>query len=273
MDVQVFVPAEGHPLRAYVTSIWRSQAQGILLHETILPKSSIDVIFSLRDPCSLITGAPGRRPAGTDSCFVNGFYRRPFLVAPGENFCHVGVSLALETCAAVLPMPVHELNDRWLPGSALFKDAEMVRERLAAGAGFEAQCRILMDWLQPLIQPPPNSGLVRHACSRLREQPTEAGIGEISRSVQLSERHLRRLFMQQVGMSPARYLRLGRFRKALRVMPCAASLTDLAYWAGYADQAHFCRDFKELAGMTPSQYRRKTPHVPGNIYSRRDPLI
>jgi len=34
-----------------------------------------------------------------------------------------------------------------------------------------------------------------------------------------------------------------------------ASLADIALEAGFSDQPHFCRAFKEVTGMTPARYR------------------
>jgi AraC-like DNA-binding protein len=50
------------------------------------------------------------------------------------------------------------------------------------------------------------------------------------------------------------------------MMPSDRSLTDIAYGVYYADQAHFCRDFKEIAGMTPKEYRHRMSPVPGHIF-------
>ena len=36
------------------------------------------------------------------------------------------------------------------------------------------------------------------------------------------------------------------------------SLVGIALDAGFADQSQFCRAFKQLVGVTPSQYRRET---------------
>ena len=36
-----------------------------------------------------------------------------------------------------------------------------------------------------------------------------------------------------------------------------ADLTSLSYECGYFDQAHFIKDFKAFAGMTPTEYAEK----------------
>lgn len=68
----------------------------------------------------------------------------------------------------------------------------------------------------------------------------------------LSERQFRRRFVAAVGYGPATFLRVVRLQRArhLALTNPLAGLADLAYDAGYADQAHLSREIKNLSGTT-----------------------
>ena len=65
-------------------------------------------------------------------------------------------------------------------------------------------------------------------------------------------------FHADIGLPPKTVARLLRFRRA--VDRCAAApssrWSDIALDAGYLDQAHLIRDFRQFAGMTPVEFRR-----------------
>ncbi len=67
----------------------------------------------------------------------------------------------------------------------------------------------------------------------------------------VSERHLRRLFNQEVGLSPKRFSRIVRshfFLNELKQNPKSKS-----YYDTYFDQAHLIRELKSITGFTPKQ--------------------
>lgn len=80
-------------------------------------------------------------------------------------------------------------------------------------------------------------------------------VREVARLASYSERHLSRLFQDQIGTTIKGYTRLARFTYVLGQMqtsPCF--LAALSQKAGYYDQPHFDKDFKAISGMTPQAY-------------------
>jgi transcriptional regulator GlxA family with amidase domain len=65
------------------------------------------------------------------------------------------------------------------------------------------------------------------------------------------------LFRRAVGITPKHYYRIKRFTAALRHLASAKpeNLADLAVAVGYSDQSHLSREFREFAGIPPTQYR------------------
>ena len=69
----------------------------------------------------------------------------------------------------------------------------------------------------------------------------------------VSERHLRRVFHETVGVSPKAFAKLTRFHRALRAArdDAHAGWASIAAAAGYYDQAHLIAEFRAIAGATP----------------------
>jgi AraC-like DNA-binding protein len=75
----------------------------------------------------------------------------------------------------------------------------------------------------------------------------------------LGLRQLQRVFRDYVGASPKCVIQRYRLIEAaerLRSHDDSLDFAALAFDLGYADQPHFTRDFKNLVGMTPADYRR-----------------
>jgi AraC-like DNA-binding protein len=68
-------------------------------------------------------------------------------------------------------------------------------------------------------------------------------------------RELQRWFRDAVGVSPKWVIQRYRLHEALSALERGdATVAQLAAELGYADQAHFARDFKRLVGISPSRY-------------------
>jgi len=72
----------------------------------------------------------------------------------------------------------------------------------------------------------------------------------------LSGRHLRRLFMRHIGVTPDELARSSRAHFARRLLDDTdLSITEVAFAAGYGSARQFNREFRRIFGGTPSQLR------------------
>ena len=83
------------------------------------------------------------------------------------------------------------------------------------------------------------------------------GVVDIEKDIDtgISQRQLRRLFEYYVGDTPKTFSKVVRFQNILRAKPSTQSLRQnkLFFDAGYYDQAHFIREFKNFYGVTPAK--------------------
>lgn len=82
---------------------------------------------------------------------------------------------------------------------------------------------------------------------------TDTPVCEIARRVDLSSRQVHRRCLDEFGLAPSLLRRIARVHRAARHIARAGRppLARLAADAGFADQAHFCREIRALSGATP----------------------
>jgi AraC-like DNA-binding protein len=104
------------------------------------------------------------------------------------------------------------------------------------------------------------------AASLANMRPDEDVTSMVDRSG-FSHRRFIELFVESVGLPPKKLMRVRRFQRVLKLLAAqpAASWAQLAADAGYADQPHLNRDFREFAGVAPEVYRRAAPESPGHV--------
>ncbi|MHC8367103.1 AraC family ligand binding domain-containing protein [Pseudomonas sp. ZT5P21] len=106
---------------------------------------------------------------------------------------------------------------------------------------------------QPLREP--NFKLER-AADFIRDHCTQQlKLEDICDAAQLSPSYLIRAFKQHYGMTPHAFLVNRRIQFAQDRLRSGQLIADVALEAGFADQAHFQRAFKQHLAATPGQYR------------------
>lgn len=96
-----------------------------------------------------------------------------------------------------------------------------------------------------------------------RERDFDVSIPDLWQVVGVSRRSLEYAFLENVGVSPARFLRLCRYRLAFDALasaaPGEAKVSSLAYGLGFRELGRFAVEYRKLYGEKPSETLRRPP--------------
>jgi AraC-like DNA-binding protein len=239
-------------VRCYWTS--RSAAPLLAPHAaSVLPDGCMDVIFNLGDP-----PLPGGRPDSTLRSYVVGAMRAPLQVRVTGMVDLFGIRFRPGGAVAFVPAPARELTDRAVALREFWRGAPELEERLYH-ASPEARIRIVEDALlgrAPGAAPDPR---VAHVSRLIERSGGSMPVTALHMAVGLTRRHLERVYLERVGLTPKTACRVARVQTALERLRAGgvSSLSRLALDCGWYDQSHMNRDFRELAGASPATYARQ----------------
>jgi AraC-like DNA-binding protein len=266
VSIRRYIPPASDPLSISVTSIFRAETNWST--ELILPSDQIDILFNPGAPVHIHhRDEPVPDVTWTD-VHVSGIRMRPTFARPSSKTVIFGIQLRAEGARRVFGMPIDELTNRTFVAEEVPGTLDALGRRLGMSGSFDEQIRIAAEWFARLPLPGERDRTISHACRLMRASPTPTTVDYVLHESGYSARHLRRLFQRHVGCSPSAFLQLSRLARSLRLMNTSRSLTAIAHEAGYFDQAHFCRDFKTLSGITPTEYRASAGKVPGHVFYR-----
>jgi AraC-like DNA-binding protein len=150
-----------------------------------------------------------------------------------------------------------ELVDTAFGAESLFGSAIAgeLYERMAAERTTARRVNIIEAQLLSRLQSPRYNPIAA-AATALQSSSGGARIEGLATSFGLSTRHFSRLFREHVGMSPKTYARILRLQAAIAAKAATPNVTwsEVAYQAGYFDQAHLDKDFLDLADASPSDF-------------------
>ncbi len=170
----------------------------------------------------------------------------------------MGVSFHTGGAYPFLDVPLTGLRDEIALLDALNRpDLLHLHARLYEAESLTARISLLEEWLlSRLSLGKERDALIPASLTLLHEREGQLSIPELADELAVSQRHLERLYQNQVGISPKQYaqlLRVEKARLALKQLP-ERSITRLAVELGFYDQAHFIREFSAVIGLTPTAY-------------------
>ncbi|WP_437865321.1 helix-turn-helix domain-containing protein [Sorangium sp. So ce363] len=241
------------------------------------PRAPLRSLFSDVHVMSAVPSPPAgwtRLPSGTTSlvaCWTGGEpvvaavgpLQRATFKPSGAVPLYARLSFHPGGARPVLGVAAHELVDRVVPLDDLWgARARELRHALTRAGGDPATAvRLLEDALCRAVGARADASarraLLRRAVDALDASAlapdSDASIPALARHLRVAERTLRALFHEEIGISPKRYARIARIRRAAERL-ATTSLARLALETGFYDQAHLTAEFRSLLGVTPRAY-------------------
>jgi AraC-like DNA-binding protein len=133
---------------------------------------------------------------------------------------------------------------------------------LASPKGEQATVQLVEELLRArLPEPDPLAEQAAAIVARIQAEPQLTRVDALARSAGLGVRRLQRLFAEYVGLGPKWVIRRYRLHEVSERLAAGVHIdwVRLAGELGYADQAHFIRDFTAMVGESPTRYAERYP--------------
>lgn len=225
-------------LKQYVECFWTVELGSSLSEYPVLPDGCVDIVYS---------------PSVTRELQLVGVMTsaRRFALSAGQF--QFGVRFRAAMSQAFLPLPGPDTLDQSIALSDIWgADARRLTEQI-----LEAQSpRQCIGLIEARLANPSDVTLVQRLCSSIVQAAGQVRVDDLAFQAGLSSRQLRRLFIEQLGLSPKHFCRVIRFRNSLSRLSERghADWVQMALDCGYYDQAHFINEFREFSGYTPGEF-------------------
>ncbi len=228
-------------LRPYVECFWSIEAGEALPEYPVLPDGCVDIVYSPSTGAQIV-GAMTRV--------------QRFTIAGGQ--LQIGVRFRPGTAPGFVRVPGSQTTDRLLP----LDDVWGAKGRqLGARIGEAKTAELCIALLEAELVDTSESGLVHKSpvqkiSAYIVQRSGQVRVEDLAFDAAMSARQLRRVFLEQMGLTPKHFCRVIRFRHSLprlRSTP-RGDWTQVALDCGYYDQAHFINEFREFSGYTPGEF-------------------
>ncbi|HYD20063.1 MAG TPA: helix-turn-helix domain-containing protein [Flavipsychrobacter sp.] len=245
-------------LSAYVKCYWILECEYYPgPPERILPDGCTELIFHYGDSYSRVSGKGLEEQAKT---LLVGQIKRAIELQANGRTGMMGVRFYPWGLHALMGIPVSELTGQHIDARLIFKQLSELEEQVN-NCGHEGMIQSTEDFLLKILkhqkqkhfnQADRFAAIIKHISGT-----DDNAVGVMAASANMSVRQFNRKFNEVTGLSPKHYLRITRMQEFIsqyRQSGDAKSLSSVIYDCGYYDPAHFSHDFKDIAGVKPSEY-------------------
>lgn len=215
---------------------------------------TVPLVISFAEPFAI---GLGKDPGDNDrfASFAAGLYAGPVVIESFGGACCVQVNFTPLGARRFFGLPMSALTDRMVAlDDVLGHEGTALRERLGNARDWSARFAIVETFVAArLTEARETQAEIAWAYDRIIVSGGRVRVSLLADRLDWSRKHLSAKFSNAIGVGPKTLSRIVRFNRALGLSRRDKSdWADIAANCGYADQAHLVREFRDLAGETPT---------------------
>jgi len=220
--------------------------------QKIIPDGFTEIIFHFGDPYRIDLGSGWRQQSKALFC---GQIKKHFYLENTGISKIFGVKFKPTALTRLYGVNISQFTDHVVDiSAALPGEYEKIGFDNKMSFDPEGLAAMISSYLQHALKNSRAKSVADDAIDLIFKNRGMIAIADLHESLAVGERQLERSFRRSVGLSPKFYTRIIRFNYIFSLIQEDKDWMSIVARAGFYDQPHFIRNFKEFTGDEPSAY-------------------
>lgn len=247
--------APDYRLRSYIVCYWISPAElgshNIIIQqkvndELIVPDGCIDILFRID------------RKTKELQMLVVGMMDSPANVfLEYERIQTFGIRFYPGVLYPLVKYPINDFTNKIILLDDVIEDIRVkLGETLMNASTINEMISAANKYFSMLVSDTLQNDILNNALLYIYKSKGNLTVNEIAKREVISERQIRRIFNNWIGINPKTFCKIIRFQNILKTSMLTKEIDwiKIALECGYYDQTHFINEFKEFCGSTPEKF-------------------
>ncbi|WP_127128536.1 helix-turn-helix domain-containing protein [Pseudoflavitalea rhizosphaerae] len=245
------------PLMPFIREYMIIEAEQELIN-SLVPDTFMAMAIRIKGRTGILSGNDfTEMPSG----IISGLTDTTRRVGYHDNSANLIIAFKDGGMAAFSPVPAHELFAKSIAADNIFPPAELqsLSENIQDAFTHETRIQLLEQFLLNKLKNTPSDPMINRAVELIRKHNGIIRVKDLAKALYISQDRFEKKFRSRIGTSPKKFASITRIRNLINNYSAYTSLTDASYDAGFYDQSHFIKEFRQFTGKSPSEYFSAAP--------------
>jgi AraC-like DNA-binding protein len=248
-------------LSQYIDKFWYCQADSFANKTLVIPLLHHELIFNFSDyHCISRNPELGTVVLRNPTSWISGIQTAPTIVESKGKHKMMGVLFKPNGLKRFTKYHSKEFENSHVEAELIFGNPlNSLIDQLHAKREVKDKFNIIQNFLTAHLMNDTVPHYLNESLKHFSAQTqSRISIKTTSSKVLTTNKSLINSFQKHIGVTPIKYLRLQSINAAIKLLTKdpLQSYTNLANELNFYDQAHFINAFKQVTGLTPTQYSR-----------------